>query len=144
MLQCEQGCNGIMIVLSGQMRTYISSEEGREVTLFRVFQDDVCVLSAAGLLDAIVQNLLCNTAGYTESADRITRGNRRQNADDQQAMRPPFQYIFITVYGYLLSLRKKHLVVLLRVKVRFVCGNNFYKAELLRGNPVNVFRADKL
>ena len=92
----------------------------------------------------IVQNLLCNTAGYTESADRITRGNRRQNADDQQAMRPPFQYIFITVYGYLLSLRKKHLVVLLRVKVRFVCGNNFYKAELLRGNPVNVFRADKL
>ena len=92
----------------------------------------------------IVQNLPCHRTGYTESADRITRGNRRQNADDQQAMRPPFQYIFITVYGYLLSLRKKHLVVFLRVKVRFVCGNNFYKTELLRGNLVNVFRADKL
>ena len=33
MLQCEQGCNGIMIVLSGQMRTYISSEEGRRSNL---------------------------------------------------------------------------------------------------------------
>ena len=66
MLQCEQGCNGIMIVLSGQMRTYISSEEGREVTLFRVFQDDVCVLSAAGLLDAIVFDVMIDAIEDSE------------------------------------------------------------------------------
>lgn len=66
MLQCEQGCNGIMIVLSGQMRTYISSEEGREVTLFRMFKDDVCVLSAAGLMDAIVFDVMIDAVEDSE------------------------------------------------------------------------------
>ena len=32
----SEECLGILIVLSGQLRTYIQSEEGREVTLFRV------------------------------------------------------------------------------------------------------------
>ncbi|MDD3340088.1 MAG: hypothetical protein PHS82_14675 [Lachnospiraceae bacterium] len=58
MRQCDQGCNGILLILSGQMRAFIVSEEGREVTLFRVFQDEVCVLSAAGLLDAIVFDVM--------------------------------------------------------------------------------------
>lgn len=58
MQQCSQGCQGIMIILEGQLRSYIVSEEGREVTLFRVFQDDVCVLSAAGLMDAIVFDVM--------------------------------------------------------------------------------------
>lgn len=49
----EQGCSGIMLILDGQLRTYIISEEGREVTLFRVYKNDVCVLSATGLMDAI-------------------------------------------------------------------------------------------
>lgn len=66
MLQCEQGCNGIMIVLSGQMRTYISSEEGREVTLFRMFKDDVCVLSAAGLMDAIAFDVMIDAVEDSE------------------------------------------------------------------------------
>lgn len=66
MPQCEQGCNGIMIVLSGQMRTYISSEEGREVTLFRVFKDEVCVLSAAGLMDAIVFDVMIDAVEASE------------------------------------------------------------------------------
>ena len=66
MLQCEQGCNGIMIVLSGQMRTYISSEEGREVTLFRMFKGDVCVLSAAGLMDAIVFDVMIDAVEDSE------------------------------------------------------------------------------
>lgn len=66
MLQCESGCNGIMIVKTGQMRTYISSEEGREITLFRVFKDDVCVLSAAGLMDAIVFDVMIDAVEDSE------------------------------------------------------------------------------
>lgn len=42
-----------MTVLSGQLRTYILSDEGREVTLFRVQREEVCVLSASCLLDSI-------------------------------------------------------------------------------------------
>lgn len=66
MLQCESGCNGIMIVKSGQMRTYISSEEGREITLFRVAEGDVCVLSASGLMDAIVFDVMIDAVEDSE------------------------------------------------------------------------------
>lgn len=66
MFQCESGCNGIMIVKSGQMRTYISSKEGREITLFRVFKDDVCVLSAAGLMEAIVFDVMIDVVENSE------------------------------------------------------------------------------
>lgn len=66
MRQCEQSCGGIMIILSGQMRTFIVSEEGREVTLFRIFEDDVCVLSAAGLMDAIVFDVMIDAVEDSE------------------------------------------------------------------------------
>lgn len=66
MLQCESGCNGIMIVKSGQLRTYISSAEGREITLFRVFKDDVCVLSASGLMDAIAFDVMIDAVEDAE------------------------------------------------------------------------------
>lgn len=46
-------CKGIFLVLSGSMRVYIVSEEGREVTLFRVYGGECCVLTASCLLEAI-------------------------------------------------------------------------------------------
>ena len=49
----ETECKGIFLVLSGSMRVYIVSEEGREVTLFRVYGGESCVLTASCLLEAI-------------------------------------------------------------------------------------------
>ena len=43
---CGNYCLGMILVLKGTVRTYILSEEGREVTLFRLYQNDSCVLSA--------------------------------------------------------------------------------------------------
>lgn len=40
-------CLGMILVLSGKLRTYLLSEEGREITLFRLEAGDPCVLSAA-------------------------------------------------------------------------------------------------
>ena len=39
-------CRGVMAVSSGSLRVYCVSEEGREVTLYRVEKGDVCILSA--------------------------------------------------------------------------------------------------
>lgn len=64
--RCDQDCAGIMLILSGQLRTYILSEEGREVTLFRVHQRDVCVLSATCLMDSIVFDVLIDAVEDTE------------------------------------------------------------------------------
>lgn len=40
-------CLGMIFVLGGSLRTYLLSEEGREITLFRLAAGDPCVLSAA-------------------------------------------------------------------------------------------------
>ena len=53
-------------VLNGQRRIYILSEEGREITLFRVNTEEVCVLSASCLMDAITFDVLIEATEDTE------------------------------------------------------------------------------
>lgn len=43
-------CIGFLVVRSGQLRVYILSDEGREVTLYRLFPRDLCLLSASCIL----------------------------------------------------------------------------------------------
>ena len=40
-------CLGLLLVQSGQLRAYILSEEGREVTICRFFEMDMCLFSAS-------------------------------------------------------------------------------------------------
>lgn len=46
-------CLGIILLKSGQLRIYISSEDGREVTLYRLYGGDICTLSASCVMDAV-------------------------------------------------------------------------------------------
>lgn len=62
----NEECKGLMAVRSGQLRTYILSEEGREVTLFRVQEGEICVLSASCLMDSIVFDVLIEAMEQTE------------------------------------------------------------------------------
>ena len=66
MHRTDGSCKGLMTVLSGQLRTYILSEEGREVTLFRVNDEEVCVLSASCLLDSITFDVLIEAIEDTQ------------------------------------------------------------------------------
>lgn len=40
-------CLGMIYLISGEIRTYIISDEGREVTLFHLYDGDPCVFSAS-------------------------------------------------------------------------------------------------
>ena len=40
-------CLGLMLVRSGQLRAYLLSEEGREITICRSFEMDMCLFSAS-------------------------------------------------------------------------------------------------
>ena len=46
-------CLGMLLLLSGEIRTYLLSDEGREVTLYRLYAGDVCVLSASCVISQI-------------------------------------------------------------------------------------------
>jgi len=46
-------CTGLVLVGSGQLRAYILSEDGREVTIYRLLDGDVCLFSASCILHNI-------------------------------------------------------------------------------------------
>ena len=46
-------CTGLLVVESGQLRVFILSREGREVTLYRLFSRDICLFSASCILRSI-------------------------------------------------------------------------------------------
>ena len=46
-------CTGLILVKTGQLRAYSLSDEGREVTLYRLFDRDMCMLSATCMMNSL-------------------------------------------------------------------------------------------
>lgn len=46
-------CSGLYIVKSGQLRAYIISDTGKEITLYRLFERDICLFSASCIMKNI-------------------------------------------------------------------------------------------
>lgn len=49
----DRECTGLLFIKSGQLRAYILSEEGREITLYRLFDMDICLFSASCIMRSI-------------------------------------------------------------------------------------------
>lgn len=45
-----EDCSGLLLVKTGQLRAYILSDEGREITVYRLFDRDLCLFSASCML----------------------------------------------------------------------------------------------
>lgn len=54
----HQSCIGVFFVLQGSARAYMLSEEGREITLFRIEEGESCVLSASCVMPLITFDIL--------------------------------------------------------------------------------------
>lgn len=46
-------CMGLILVTAGQLRAYTVSEDGREVTMYRLFERDICLFSASCVMRSI-------------------------------------------------------------------------------------------
>ncbi len=46
-------CSGLFIVKTGKLRLYMLSEEGKEITLYRLSPGEICMLSASCVLQSI-------------------------------------------------------------------------------------------
>lgn len=46
-------CSGVILVRSGSLRVYMMSENGKDITLYRLHKGDMCMLSASCVLEAI-------------------------------------------------------------------------------------------
>ena len=62
-----ENCVGILLLRSGQLRSYLLSEDGRDVTLYRLFGGEVCILSASCVMDAVNIDLYIDAEEDTEA-----------------------------------------------------------------------------
>lgn len=46
-------CTGVILIKSGSLRVYLLSEDGKEITLYRLFPGETCIFSASCVLDSI-------------------------------------------------------------------------------------------
>ena len=59
-------CTGVILIKSGSLRLYLLSEDGKEVTLYRLFPGDLCILSASCVLDAITFDVFVDAEENSE------------------------------------------------------------------------------
>ena len=66
-LHCgQEDCLGLILVCRGQLRAYLLSEEGREVTICRFFDRDVCLFTAACVLPNMMFDVFIEAEKDTE------------------------------------------------------------------------------
>ena len=83
-------CIGVLLIKKGQLRVYTLSEDGRDVTLYRLFADDVGILSASCVLDAVTFDVYIDAEEDTEVL-LIDAPTFRKLADEN---------IYVRCYGY--------------------------------------------
>lgn len=62
----ESGCIGTLFVMKGRLRVYILSDEGKEITLYRLYKNESCVLSASCVLASINFDVFIDAEENTE------------------------------------------------------------------------------
>lgn len=59
-------CTGVILIKSGSLRLYLLSEEGKEITLYRLFPGDMCILSASCVLSSITFDVFVDSEENSE------------------------------------------------------------------------------
>ncbi|MBE6537746.1 MAG: Crp/Fnr family transcriptional regulator [Ruminococcaceae bacterium] len=59
-------CTGVILINSGSLRLYMLSEDGKEITLYRLFPGDMCILSASCVLETITFDVFVDSEENSE------------------------------------------------------------------------------
>ena len=59
-------CLGLLLIRSGQLRAYILSDEGREITISRLFEMDICLFSASCVMPNMQFDIIIEAEKDTE------------------------------------------------------------------------------
>ena len=62
----DADCTGLLLVRSGQLRAFILSEDGREITIYRLFERDLCLFSASCMMRSIQFDVVIEAEKDTE------------------------------------------------------------------------------
>lgn len=59
-------CTGVLLIKRGQLRAYILSSEGRQVSVYRLFDHDMCLLTASCMMSSIQFEIMIEAEKDTE------------------------------------------------------------------------------
>lgn len=59
-------CIGLLLIKSGQLRAFILSDEGREITIYRLFDRDMCLFSASCIMRSVQFDITVEAEKDTE------------------------------------------------------------------------------
>ena len=59
-------CTGVILIKSGSLRIYMLSEDGKEITLFRLFPGEMCMLSASCALSTVTFDVFIDSEENSE------------------------------------------------------------------------------
>jgi len=59
-------CIGLLLIRSGQLRAYMLSDEGREITMYRLFDHDICLFSASCMMPSVQFEIFIQAEKDTE------------------------------------------------------------------------------
>lgn len=59
-------CTGLFIVQNGQLRAYTMSQNGREITMYRLFEWDICLFSASCMMNSIQFDMIISAEKDSE------------------------------------------------------------------------------
>lgn len=117
-------CTGILLVLSGELRSYFLSEDGREVTLYRLLPGSLCILSASCVLETITFDVSIDAEVDTEllvvRADvfnRLTKENICMDRDVHKEAVARFSDVMWTMQQVLFMKLDRRLAIFLAEEV---------------------------
>ena len=59
-------CTGVIMVKSGSLRLYLLSDEGKEITLYRIFPGELCIFSASCALHSVTFDVFIDSEEESE------------------------------------------------------------------------------
>lgn len=62
----SRDCTGLILVISGQLRAFTISDDGREITMYRLFERDICLFSASCIINSIQFDITITAEKDTE------------------------------------------------------------------------------
>ena len=59
-------CSGVFLVRSGSLRVYMMSEDGKDITLYRLHEGDMCMLAASCVLQSVTFDVFIDAEEASE------------------------------------------------------------------------------
>ncbi len=109
-------CSGLIIIRSGQVRTFMLSPQGKEITLYRLFERDICIFTASCIMKNISFEVYMEAERDTEAIliptrlyDRLNRSNIAVSDYTNQLMSSRFSDVMWVMEQVLFSSFDKRL-----------------------------------